>query len=271
MKRPIRFLLLLGAWTGLVACSSPLERDLKDGFSQVEQEHYRIALSTFERVLKRAPESDEAIAASKEAARVSVFELKDFKKAAFFNRHLVLHAKDPKIRENAQKQLAAIYFDNLNDYEKAVQEYSKLLAMPLPTAEWAKFKIALARSYFYMGQFKQAESEVDDLLKEKIEAVTKFSALNLKGNILVAQKQFSTAAEIYKQLMRDFPERSRQENVALQLAVCYEENQDFRSAIQVLHDLKPGGSMSADYLELRIKRLQERMRNQPGAKGFGRK
>ena len=89
----------------------------------------------------------------------------------------------------------------------------------------------------------------------------------LKGNVQVAGKKFSEAAGIFRALIKEFPERSRQENIGLQLAVCEEERQDYRSAIAVLEDLK-NSYQPKEYIELRIKRLQERAKNQPGAKGY---
>lgn len=249
------------------ACTGPEERDLKKGMSDVGRGYFRISLSSFDRALKRDPAAPAALAAAREGARVAIFELKDYKKAVDYLRHLILHSQDPAEREQAQKQLASLYFENLQDYPRAIAEYSHLLATNPPFAEKAKYQISIARSYFYLGQFTQAESEVDDLLKERLSAQVKFDAWSLKGTILVARKQFAKAAEIYKSVMSEFPDRSREENIALQLAVCYEESQDFKAAVAVLEGLRES-YRPAEYIELRIKRLQERIRNQPGAKGF---
>ncbi len=75
------------------------------------------------------------------------------------------------------------------------------------------------------------------------------------------------AADIFKTLIQKFPEKSIQENVALMLAVCYEENMDFKSAIAILEEHRNKYS-PPEYIELRIKRLQERLKNAPGAKGY---
>ncbi|MBX3040304.1 MAG: tetratricopeptide repeat protein [Bdellovibrionaceae bacterium] len=267
MKRTKRILGVLFVFLNLVGCSSPEERALEKGNSEVKKGHSRTSITYFERALKRNPSSSAALQAAREGARVSVFDLKDFKKAIGFYRHLILYSRDSKEREQAQKDLANVAFDNLNDYEMAAAEYSRLLGLNLPFAEKAKFQIALARSYFYLGEFEQSESEIDALLKERLQDSTRFSAMTLKGNILVSKKMFGAAAEIYQRVLKEFPDRSREENVALQLAVCYEEDQDFRSAIHVLENTRATAS-NLDYVELRIKRLQERLRNQPGARGF---
>ncbi len=266
-KKTKRILAILFVFSAFIACSSPEEKDYDRATSEVQKGHFRTSMTYFERVLKRNPSSEVGLRAARDGAKVSVFDLKDFKKAIEFYRHLIQYSPDVKERESAQKELASVAFENLNDYEMAAAEYSKLLGLSLPFAEKAKYQIALARSYFYLGRFEQSESEIDALLKEKLQDATKFSALTLKGNILVSQKMYGSAAAIYEQVLREFPEQSKSENVALQLAVCHEENMDFRAAIHVLENSKAGVE-NRDYVELRIKRLQERLRNQPGARGF---
>ena len=251
----------------LCACSSPEERDLDRALSEAQKGHHRTSITYFERVLKRSPTSSTALQAAREGAKVSVFDLKDFKKAIIFYRHLILESPDPKEREAAQKDLANVAFENLNDYEMAAKEYSKLMGLNLPFSEKSRFQISLARSYFYLGQFEQAASEIEALLKERLEDRVRFDALTLKGHILVSKKDFVAAASVYQQVLKEFPKRSVVENVALQLAVCHEENQDYRAAIQVLEGAVTSAN-NRDYVELRIKRLQERLRNQPGARGY---
>lgn len=251
----------------LSACSSQEEADYKQAQKAMGQEHYRIALAHLDRVIKRSSSSKLPLEAARDAARISYFEIKDFKKSVDYYHFIVLHSEDEKERVESQRQIAAIYFNNLQDYPRAIIEYSKLQQMPHTDLEEAQYKMNVARAQYYQNNFFQAESEIDSLLKLKGDEATRFSALMLKGNILVARKDFTKAADIFKELIRDFPEKSIQENVALILAVCYEENFDFKSALGVL-EAHRGKYNPPEYIELRIKRLQERMKNAPGAKGF---
>lgn len=251
----------------LLSCTPPEARDFNRATDEAKKSHHRIALSYFDRVLKRDQEGDWGLRAAREGARISVFELKDYKKAGEYLRHLVLHSSDPIELEQAQRQLADVYFENLNDYAKAYAEFSKLLTMKLSSIERAKIQIKMARASFYLGDFRQAESEVETVLANPLESVTRFQALTLKGNILVAQKQYAKAAEIYQLALKDFPDLAREEHVHLQLAVCFEEDQRYRDAIATLEAIRTT-YQPPEYIELRIKRLQEKIRNQPGAKGF---
>lgn len=257
------FFLLFAA----VACSPPEVRELNQAMANESKGYHTVALSGFDHVIKRAPQSPAALAAAREGARIAVFEVKDYKRAVEYYRLIILTSDDANEREQAQKQIANISFEHLLDYSRSITEYNRLLAMNPPFAERVKDQTIIARANFYQGNFSQAESEVEDLLKEKLEAAAKFDVMMLKGNILVAKKRFSEAAEVYKALIKEFPDRAQQENVGLQLTVCYEENQDFKQAIAVLETMR-GHYNPPEYISLRIKRLQERQRNQPGAKGY---
>lgn len=251
----------------LSACSSQEENDYKLAKRSINQGHFRIALGHLDRVIKRNQTPELVVDSAREAARLSLYELKDFQKAIFYYHFLVLHSKEEEERIFAQKQIASIYFDNLQDYQKAISEFSKLQQLPLPDLEKAQYKMSLARAHFYMNSFDQAESEINNLLKLKIDEDVEFSALVLRANIKIAKENFKEAITIYSDLLKRYPEKSFQENIALNLALCYEEELDFKSAIEILNTLR-GRYKPAEYLELRIKRVEARSKNAPGAKGF---
>ena len=233
----------------------------------IDNKNYRTAIGILEHVIKRDSQNSLGLKAAREAARISTFEIKDYKKAIEFNRVLVLYSPNPEERVNAQKEISNINFDHLQNYQEAVTEFSKLLQMPLSNLESAKYKISISRANYYVGNFFQAESEINELLRLKLDREMRFNALVLLGNILVAKKEFLKAADVYRGLIRDYNEMAMKENVPLTLAVCYEESSDYVNAIKTLETMI-GKYSPPEYIELRIKRLKERLRNQPGAKGF---
>jgi len=95
----------------------------------------------------------------------------------------------------------------------------------------------------------------------------KFTAMVLKSNIHIAQKEYPKAIEILKKVMETYPLKATQENVPQTMAVCYEENGNFLEAIKSL-EIARDKHPQPEYIDLRIKRLRERQKNQPGAKGL---
>jgi len=254
----------------LLACNSPEERELKTAREDAEQKNYSAALSHYDKVLIRSPESASALTAAREGAKSAFFDAKNFEKAVLFYKYLVMYSPDPVERMAAQRQIATAYFDHLADYPKAVIEINRLLLMLTDPKEKAEYKMSLARAYYYQNNFTQAENEAEEFLRMPLGTEQRFEMMMLKGNIELAKKDLPKAIGVFKDLLNQFPEKSKKENVGLTLSVCYEEQGDYRSAIETLEDMKKYHPMP-DYIDIRIQRLQQRLKNQPGAKGRLRK
>lgn len=266
MKKPTKTLIAFAALF-LVSCSNPLERDFQEGKKNASLGNYRIAAQHYDRVISRDTESEIAIEAMKEGARLAVLEIKDYKRAAAYYQKIIQHSRKESDRQEAQQQLAALYFSSLQDYERAAVEYSKLATSSKLESDRAEQKLMTARSYYYLGNYFQTTSEIDEILKMKANNETLFQALLLNGNVLIAQKKFLEAANIFQKIIKTFPEQSLAENVHLVLSLSYEESGDYKKALSTLESIQ-SVYQPKEYLELRIKRVQERAKNQPGARGY---
>ncbi len=251
----------------LSSCFSSEEREFKLGQIEVEKSNFMEALPHFERAILRDPAGKIGVAAAREAAKICFFETKNFKKAGNFYSHLVLYSKDQNERIFGQKQLVSVYFDHLADYSKSILEINKILSMPISDDEKLAYKISLARTYYYQNNFQQAENEVDEFLKGVLSDDHKFSMLMLKGNISLARKDLLKAAKIFKEIIENYPVKGKKENVGVTLAVTYEEMNDYKAAISTLEWVRAFHPVP-EYIDIRIRRLQERQQNQPGAKGL---
>ena len=251
----------------ILGCSSREEKMYKEAQDELEQNHFHIAEALLEKITLREPRSEVGLKATRDAARVAFFEIKDFKKSEQFYQLLVLSSPDANERLFAQKQIASVFMDHLQDYPKAVSELNKLISMLTDLAERAKYKMLLARAYYYQNNFAQAQNEAEEFLRGNISDNDRFDMMMLKGNIHLAEKNLQKAADVFRELMQKFPQRAKQDNVGLTLAVCYEEMKDYKNAIATLEILKQTHPMP-EYIDVRIKRLSEMARNQPGARGF---
>lgn len=267
MKRKQQLLILAIFTSWILSSCTKSEQELKEARSYVDKGQFRTAISYYDMAITRYEDSELSLLAAREAARVSLFEIKDYKKAAEYFSYLVLRSSDYKERILSQKQITNIYFDHLSDYPKSIIELNKLINMLEDPTEKNQLKIKLARAYYYQNDFTQAENEVNDLLIGNITEEIHFELLMLKGNIRLGKRNLSGAAEVFKEVLVKFPARAKKENVGLTLAVCYEEMKDYKSAIGTLEQIKDTHP-TPEYIALRIKKLIERQKNQPGAKGF---
>jgi tetratricopeptide (TPR) repeat protein len=249
------------------ACTPAAEKEFNQANTESEKKNFREALSHYEKVIIREPNTQLGLKATREAARISFYEIKDFRKAAEFYKSLVLNSESSEERMIAQENIVSLYFDHLNDYEKSVIELNRLISMLTDFSDKAKFKMDLARAYYYQNNFAQAENEADEFLIQNPPDDQKYEMMMLKSNILIAKKELAKAAELLKTVLAKFPARAQKENVALTLAVSYEEMKDYKSAIATLQTMKATHPFP-EYIDVRIKRIQERIKNQPGAKGM---
>ncbi len=254
----------------VLGCTNRQEADYDDAQKYSKKKEWRRAAQYYDQAIKRDNQSEVALKAMKEAARIQFLEIKDYKKAAEFYQLIILHSPVEIDRLEAQKQLASLYFESLQDYERAAVEYSKLATSSRVDSERAIHKLSVARSYYYLGNYFQTMSEIDEILKLRSDQDTEFQARLLRGNVYVAQKKFPEAAKIFSEVIEKFPEKSLKENVHLVLSLSYEESGDYKQALSVLEKIKDVYEPK-EYIELRLKRIQERARNQPGARGFYRK
>lgn len=251
----------------LSSCTKGEDKILSPAIKMVEQGHFRSAVAELEKITKKYEGTPEGVAAAKEAARVLFFEIKDFKRATDYYKYIVVYSKEQSERLAAQKQIVACYFDQMNDYTTAIPELYKLLPMSETIEDKMDYKMKLARSFFYLNNFQQAQSEVEEFLREDFPEESKFEMNLLKGNISVAKKDLKTATTIFRQLIDNHPDLSIKHNLGVTLSVTLEESKDFKGAIEILEKIRERHPMP-EYIDLRLTRLRERSKNQPGARGF---
>jgi tetratricopeptide (TPR) repeat protein len=268
--KQLTYILFLCGALSLTGCSFSLDWLRYFRARRAASQHdYRTSLKFFQEITRAHPDSARALYSARLGARVAHLEAGNYPLAIEFYRLIILRSENPDERRAAQRNIAQIYFENLLDYAQSVTEYERLLHLENPPEEAFKYRLNLAKAQFQLNNLEQATDELDVLLSQKRTDEEAFDAKSLKANILVAGHHLSDAASAWEQILKEFPERSKKENVAMNLVVCYEELKDFGSAIDVLERMK-ADYPNPDFLNIRIERLKERKSNQPGAQGLKR-
>lgn len=258
--------LLLGLY--ISACTISSEQiEYARAEEATQKKDFPSALKHYKAVVDRYVKSDLAIKSAKEAARITHYEQKNFREAANFYKHVVLYSQNPNERLESQKKIADLQFNQILDYNQAIIEYSRLLELPHSTQEDFDYRMAIARSYFYLSNFFQSQVEIDGILARKYDKDWLFEALLLKANIFLTTKNLDEAILVLRRLIAEYPERSKAETIGLILAVCYEEQKNFAKAIETLQSIKDIYPRRA-FIENRIKALKERQAYLPGARGL---
>lgn len=266
--RNINFLFLLILVATLTGCHfSSMHAEFRSGKAAAESRDYKTALKKFERVIKREPDGELGVESARLGAKIAHYEIKDYLKAVEFYSNLVTYSDNAAERKDSQKKIAEIYFENLNNYKKAIEEFNKLLSLKIPQDEAIDYKLKIAKANFYLNNFFQAESEVESALKLADEKEARFELLLFQASVFYNTKRINEAIKIYEDLMLRFPERSRAENVQMNMIVCYEELEHFDKAIEGLKKLRETFA-NKEFIDLKVKRLEQRRANLPGSRGL---
>ena len=181
-------------------------------------------------------------------------------------RMVLLYSQDRKQRISSQRAIAEIFFNNIKDYHKSIEAFSRLLGFDLSKKDISDIQLKIAKSYYHIGNFQQAKIELQKL--EKTDQIS-FEISLLKGHILLGERSYDESALIFEDMIKRFPKKAVTDNIFLTLSLCYEEQKEFLKAISLLsHFLennKPSlnGSQS-QFITMKIERLKAIYKMQPG-------
>ncbi len=264
--KPIIFLAILF----LFACEFESESSLKQKAEEQEAKgSYSQAIQSYEKIINIKGKGSGAVGYAKTAAQLALIKTKDYERALKLFRHVILNSDSPVERLDAQKNIADIHFTHLAtpDHAEAIREISKLLSLRLNNDERVEYHTHLAKAYYRANNFYQAQVEIDQVLKETKDKEKHYDLKRLKADIFLSSKDQQSAVNIYLDLLKDFPSQAKKDDIGLSLAVSYEDQEKYDKAIEVLTALKKD-SEKPEYIDLRIKRLKERLAQQPGAHGL---
>ena len=248
----------------LAACSPQSEKMYSEAYAEIENGNFRIALDLLERSANLEKNDRKKTKALVEAARIARFEIQDYERAIRINRVIILKSEDPKQRLLAQETLAEIYLENLQNYSQALNELLILEQLTQGAEQKEKLRFKIAQAYFLTGNSIAALEYIEASLKSV--ASDKKNFIKLKSQILVSQKKYDEALAAYEQIRKLDADFFAKENLYISTSIVFEEKEDYASALVYLEKYQTLVSDKA-YLELRIKRLKERLTNKPLFKG----
>ncbi len=246
------------------ACSPQSEKLYNEAYQEIENGHFRIAISLLEQSAKIENNDKKKTKALLEAARISRFEIQDFDRALRLYREIILKSQDSSQRISAQEAVAEINLENLQNYGQALSELLILEQLNLNPEQKEKIKLRIAQAQFLTGNPNTALEYIESALKTAKKDRKYF--LKLKAEILMASRKKNEAIVVYEELRKTEEKYFSDENLYIATSIAFEEKEDYVAALNYLGKYR---SQIRDlaYLELREKRLKEKISNKPLSKG----
>ena len=158
----------------------------------------------------------------------------------------------------AEKRVAWLSFYKVNDYEKAVFYYDRLLSQKPFGEDWFENQYGLSESFFKLKKYSQSLLEVEKILKQPpLPLKNKQKALQLKGSLLIALGEYDRAITFFKNQVEQFPESA--EIFLKYLAIIFETQGQYQLAIEELKKI------SNPAAEEKIRALTRRLARRPKA------
>lgn len=262
-----KFFVLIFLIVSINSCSSskdPKEFIKAQSYEQTNEP--KKAIQYYLRTINRYPEKKISVKAAEHIVRLARIETKNYSLAIKSLNFILKNSKNLELSIWAQELKANIYYENLYQYNKAIIEFNKFLSLIKKDKKLFKIKLRLAKCHFSLNQFYQSEIEVNEALKLKVSKGDIFEALLFKASLYLTNKKVDKAILLYKDLLKKYPDLSKKENIKTNLAVCYEEKEEFNEAIRVLKEIKDEKIEKAEIVDLKIEKLKLRIENMPKGK-----
>jgi len=262
------FLILF--FTVLAGCSSGIDSKVK----KIKKQHPgkpMLALAQLDQLYDKLTEKKDKLKVLVSIENVIRTEIRDpnlllqvFEKKAFYS-------ETKEKRNEVFLKMAQLSVQNLQDNVIAQDYLFKIDESTLTKDQRDQFYQLKILSFINSGQIDQAEIEIEDLLnREDLTPTERFKISMLKIRILTANKKEDKVEKLLVNLLKTYPNLSMKWRVRSQLAMLYEDKEDYSKALDQLNKMQDEEGED-DLLSIRIEQLKERSKQQPGARGWYRR
>ena len=187
-------------------------------------------------------------------------EEKSIRDGAWFYEYLSQQETTKEKRLIFKDKLADIFFDKLNDHEKAFSLWFFLRDQSSKINTKLLYTYKIAYGFFEIQKWEESLLELNKYLN-KINQDSQFHKefLFLKGRILLMQEQFSESERVFRQIQIQHSQFFQDQSIYWYLSLIYETQKDFQQAIRELKKFQH----SSEFLQSKIQRLKKRERNLP--------
>lgn len=223
--------------------------------------HYQAAIELYKKTISVNPDSENALKALYRLGLLLENYLKDFDGALFSYEEYVRQSKDIVEVTEVQKRIAEIYFQYLQDYEKSIVSYRKLLSLQSSGQGGDYFQFKIAQCFFNQNKFDQSRIEFQILIEKYPKTHFASKARFGIANTFYLEEKYKVAIEAFKNVIRLHPQSEEAVESEFYLAQCWEHLSKFASAVQVYESLLKRYP-SHKIIQMRLNELKKRSKQQ---------
>lgn len=221
---------------------------------------YSAAVEEFKQIIEADPKSSLAQQALFRIGVIQYLYLDRHREAVRSFKQFVAVSENQELVFQAEKSLAEIYLNRMEDYRQAVEQYRKILEKYPKSEERDFFLLRLAKAYYGALDFDNAIVTYRQLVKEYPKSQHVPEALYQIGNTLYtkgAPADIDQATAAFKDVINRYPDSQQAVFAQFGIGNCLEEKDQIDEALAIytkLLDKHPARGV----VEAKIFRLKER-------------
>ena len=242
------------------------KEDMRDLYEKAMEayraEDYEKATELFEVILQKYPTHDLSRKARYELGNIYFYKLKQPHKALKHLQDLYAQSQPGKYSFEALKLIGYIYDKSLNDCLKGVDVYRMLLRDYPSEIDPGEYQQSIAECYFKLHDYDQACLEYETLLEQYPDSPYVPRSKFQIANSYALREKWEQAISLYEELLlSDSLSEQLLIETKIELAFCYEHQQQFEDALELYVELQEIVShttvIDSDVLMRKIERVQE--------------
>jgi len=152
-------------------------------------------------------------------------------------RELVSNYPVDKYTVLAQERIAEIYKGKLNDCDRAIVEYQKLIDWDPISKRASYFLYQIASCYMQIRNYPQALIEFESVLKKYPDSDYGGPTIYQIGTIHYINSEYDKAMSHYRMVMNQYKDSKYFKQAKFGLANCFEEKEEFEKALGIYKEL----------------------------------
>jgi tetratricopeptide (TPR) repeat protein len=222
----------------------------------LEDKKYDAAIIEFQTIVDREPFSDLGKSCLLKIAQIQHLYLGRAKDAEQSYAQLLKRTKDDALKAEIEEALANIAYENLEEYNVAIQRYQQILAREPGHQNAPKYLYNIGRGFFLSGKLVEAQTAFSTLINKYPLNEYSLKAELEQADILSAQKKYKEAIKGYEKIISKNNEKLSP-LAKFSMAAAYEEMDDLDRAYEILNSIKDSYPMPK-VVELKIKKMKRR-------------
>ena len=265
-RAPLLFFLQFG----LMACTASSGKDrYLLGEKLWSDSKYAAAVSEFEKAASKDPRSSLGVQALFRAAATRALYLGQPEEAIREFRTVTERTENPKLKWEAEKQIADLFYSRMNQHDAAIHEYRAMIQSHPDSIEEPEFLFRIGRSQFLMSRFDDAIEAYRGLVKkygqtswgEKAALELGIVDFTRGGSIDFGDRNgsgYSEAMSIFEKFIRTYPQSKELPQARFYIASCLEEMDQLEPALKKFEELI-NFYPDPNVVRVKIARIRDRM------------